>query len=509
MTHSKQHTKQQRASISRVMRGGVRKRAKKSSTSSRSVGRIETAMEQMRISRILNSDDNESMMSEDSTIDIVQYRELDEDTANIVVHFPVDPSRLEQENDRIESSSSESSDEDDDTDSDDDMAVYQHLHCITPSCPPSQSDNAIAMHLPKPTRSAANPSRRYCSHSPDLMHQALLLDADGAPIPWISRVLGVPESTIKDYIKRYQTRGDAIPKCQKKTPTMKITPAGSRFLVDMVTQTNTLTLKQLQQNYYKQFGELLVASTIYRHLVHKCRITIKCACPYPERRTDEETRNRRKQFIEEYINSGIVDYQKNCVFVDEAAVAGNMRRNHAWAPAGRVAHIKIPQMHARTRSILAAISYSGIVEVCTKVNTGQGGGTKSKDFFAFLHLVLHRHDERGLKDKGWNIVCDNAPIHTALYIRNMVSERGYRFILLPHYSPFLNPIEEFFSKVKLLFRHVDNSDRYHESSAQSQNDDIDERLKRAVASCTISDYASWVNHSIKFFDRCLALEHNL
>ncbi|KAG1139476.1 hypothetical protein G6F38_009802 [Rhizopus arrhizus] len=50
--------------------------------------------------------------------------------------------------------------------------------------------------------------------------------------------------------------------------------------------------------------------------------------------------------------------------------------------------------------------------------------------------------------KGYYIVMDNAPIHIPNEIDTMVTERGYKCIYLPPYSPELNPIEQFWSIVK-------------------------------------------------------------
>ena len=50
--------------------------------------------------------------------------------------------------------------------------------------------------------------------------------------------------------------------------------------------------------------------------------------------------------------------------------------------------------------------------------------------------------------KGHFLVKDNAPIHTPLKVRELVESRGYKYLYLPPHSPFLNPIEEFWPKVK-------------------------------------------------------------
>jgi transposase len=57
--------------------------------------------------------------------------------------------------------------------------------------------------------------------------------------------------------------------------------------------------------------------------------------------------------------------------------------------------------------------------------------------------VLDRNDM-----KGHYLVMDNAAIHTPVKVRALVESRGYTHLYLSSYSPFLNPIEEFWSKVK-------------------------------------------------------------
>ncbi|KAG2216253.1 hypothetical protein INT45_013796, partial [Circinella minor] len=358
-----------------------------------------------------------------------------------VTCFPTDHTRLVQASDGIDNtitddSSSSSSSE---SDSDDEP----HLILILPDTP--SLENPVPLHA-------------LCGHSNKE----------------ISNMLNIPEATIRDHCNRHQNRdGNAEPTRQKRSSSSKITEAGSQFLVQTVASANTLTLQQLQQQYFKKFDLLLAPSTIYRHL--------------------------------DYIHSGIADYQKNCVFIDETPINGNMRRNYGWAPVNQAAHVHVPQMYSHPRTMLATISYTGLIEVCLKINkVGKGGGTKTNDYFAFLNCLMDRLDEKGLKeDKGWNIVCENAPIHTAHYVQSGVQKRGYRLVLLPRYSPFLNPIETFFSKVKLLYRHVEAESQEVENTILGQTVNMNDRLKSVMAQVTPNDYVGWVNHAISYFDRCL------
>lgn len=50
---------------------------------------------------------------------------------------------------------------------------------------------------------------------------------------------------------------------------------------------------------------------------------------------------------------------------------------------------------------------------------------------------------------------DNAPIHTPSSDRDMVENRGYEYLCLSLYSPFLNPIEELWPASK-RYPHTNN-----------------------------------------------------
>jgi transposase len=50
------------------------------------------------------------------------------------------------------------------------------------------------------------------------------------------------------------------------------------------------------------------------------------------------------------------------------------------------------------------------------------------------------------------VVMDNLPAHKGEIVRNRIETTGARLLLLPPYSPDLNPIERAFSKLKALLR---------------------------------------------------------
>ena len=54
--------------------------------------------------------------------------------------------------------------------------------------------------------------------------------------------------------------------------------------------------------------------------------------------------------------------------------------------------------------------------------------------------------------KGYYLVLDNAFIRTPVKVRDLVESRGYKCLYLPPYSPFLNPVDESWSKGKASVR---------------------------------------------------------
>ena len=53
---------------------------------------------------------------------------------------------------------------------------------------------------------------------------------------------------------------------------------------------------------------------------------------------------------------------------------------------------------------------------------------------------------------GDTVIIDNLPSHKVAGIREAIEARGARLIYLPPYSPYLNPIEQVFAKLKALLR---------------------------------------------------------
>mgnify|MGYP003487352982 CR=1 FL=1 len=49
-------------------------------------------------------------------------------------------------------------------------------------------------------------------------------------------------------------------------------------------------------------------------------------------------------------------------------------------------------------------------------------------------------------------VADNVPFHKSCQVRNVLAENGHQLLFLPSYSPFINTVEQVFSKWKNCVR---------------------------------------------------------
>ena len=124
-------------------------------------------------------------------------------------------------------------------------------------------------------------------------------------------------------------------------------------------------------------------------------------------------------------------------------------------------------------------------------------GTRTNHYLAFLSATIDVLDAQNMQ--GRYIIMDNAPIHTSEEVKTLITSRGYHCVYLPPYSPFLNPIEEMWSKIKLGVRRDEVSNK----------DTLIPRITEAAKTVTVSDCIGWINHSVSFFERCLEKEENL
>ena len=108
------------------------------------------------------------------------------------------------------------------------------------------------------------------------------------------------------------------------------------------------------------------------------------------------------------------------------------------------------------------------------------GATDALAFEAYVEQVL----APSLRE-GQVVVLDGLGAHRTQKVRELIEERGADLVLLPSYSPDLNPIEEAFSKIKHLVR----------KEGARVREVLLEAIGVALAAITPEDAAGWFAHA--------------
>ena len=140
---------------------------------------------------------------------------------------------------------------------------------------------------------------------------------------------------------------------------------------------------------------------------------------------------------------------------------------YGHAPIGA---IEVVRYHSRPNVTLHLLAGIGGVSHC-KVTQG---ASDSATFMDFITECVHSVTEYGVTAlKPHDIlVIDNAPIHhsqTAQALRSWLEMQGIDVIFTLKYSPDMNPVEEYFSKIKTVIRQPTYGDIVHTAFTMQQN----------------------------------------
>jgi transposase len=121
-----------------------------------------------------------------------------------------------------------------------------------------------------------------------------------------------------------------------------------------------------------------------------------------------------------------------------------MTRFYGRAPQGKRLVDKVPHGHWKTTTFLAGLRHDRIV--APLVVDGAIDGTM---FRAWVEQSL-----APTLVPGDMVIADNLSSHKVAGVREAMEARGASILFLPAYSPDLNPIEQFFAKLKAALRRL-------------------------------------------------------
>ncbi len=162
-------------------------------------------------------------------------------------------------------------------------------------------------------------------------------------------------------------------------------------------------------------------------------------------------------------------------FVDETGANTKMVRLYGRAPRGQRVVGSQPWGHWKTTTFVAGLRLGELSAPFVL------DGPMNREAFEayverFLAPTLSQSDI---------VVMDNLPAHKGERVRELIQARGAQLLLLPPYSPDLNPIEMAFSKLKTLLR----------KAAERTVPDLWDRIGQLLDAFTPQDCANYFRHA--------------
>ena len=132
------------------------------------------------------------------------------------------------------------------------------------------------------------------------------------------------------------------------------------------------------------------------------------------------------------------------VFIDETWTKTNMAPLRGWARRGQRLKAKVPHRRWKTMTFLAALRHDRL-EAPWLID-GPINGERFRLYVEKVLLSTLRPSDI--------VVMDNLGSHRGKALRRAIRSVGAKLFFLPKYSPDLNPIEQFFAKLKHWLRHA-------------------------------------------------------
>jgi transposase len=132
------------------------------------------------------------------------------------------------------------------------------------------------------------------------------------------------------------------------------------------------------------------------------------------------------------------------VFIDETGTTTKMTRARGRCPKGQRLHSKAPFGHWKTQTFIAGLRCYGLTAPFVV------DAPMNRDIFeTYVETLLVP-----TLSKGDVVIMDNLPAHKSSKAEQLIRDKGAWTLLLPPYSPDLNPIEMAFAKLKAHLRAI-------------------------------------------------------
>eukprot|EP00003_Mantamonas_plastica_P004138 TRINITY_DN1325_c0_g1_i14.p1 TRINITY_DN1325_c0_g1~~TRINITY_DN1325_c0_g1_i14.p1 ORF type:complete len:355 (-),score=62.59 TRINITY_DN1325_c0_g1_i14:473-1537(-) len=258
----------------------------------------------------------------------------------------------------------------------------------------------------------------------------------------------VSKSSVANYLNLYRS-GNLDPKPRSGGRKPILDDDDLTFLKEKIVEQPTLFQDEMKKllNEPQQDREAKNPSipTISRFL-KKNKITRKKVSVIPSERMKPHVIQRTAEFVSMMENDSRFQ-SSNLVFLDESHINNRTCwRRYGWSVSGEA--VIVERKYARQKGIGLLAAICGKRRGGVVAHTLKEGSYKRTDFLRFLEYQLLP------KMRGKVLVMDNCSVHKGDAVRSLCRRFNVDIEFLPAYSPYLNPIESLFSKLKYVLRRM-------------------------------------------------------
>lgn len=304
----------------------------------------------------------------------------------------------------------------------------------------------------------------------------------------ISEILNLNRSTVYRIIKIYNTENRIIKKQRGGIRNKKLTEEQKNIVRNWVDENCSITLKKLCTKIEDNFNISVSHMTVERCL-RDFQYSLKRVHLLPIQRNNENAINQRAEYANEFMHLLSSISESNIIFIDEAGFSISMRSRRGRSKLGSRAVQVVRGLRTRNISLCCAINKTEIIGYQTNESAYNGNS-----FFQFLENLFIILREKGINQAVF--IMDNAAIHKIVLVNNLITTNGHRLLFLPPYSPFLNPIENLFSKWKEIVR---------DKRVNTENELISE-IYQGMRLISSEDCIAYFRHMLGFIRKCINRE---
>jgi transposase len=272
------------------------------------------------------------------------------------------------------------------------------------------------------------------AYSLDLRERIIQTWQEGQSKSAVARIFKVSLSTVKRYVKRFQSLGHVLPTVQGHM-SGKLNSKQRKQLARQLDAHPDFTLTQHMEWWNRRHGEeLQVSESLVSRAFRRLGWTRKKKTIGAAER-DEAERAAFRAIMK-------MLPVKDIVVLDESSTRIGMIPLYARAPRGCRAYDHAIQNYGRNVTLLASMTVDGM-----QAAMALEGAVDEAAFEAFVDKVLVP-----TLHPGQIVIMDNLSSHKSDIAINLLAQAGCQVLFLPAYSPDLSPIEEAFSKFKAFLR---------------------------------------------------------